>query len=277
MGKFATERAREFYAQTYDARVTDWPGEIDFYRELAAKAKLDGKAVLEVACGTGRVAIRLAQDGVRVIGLDISTSMLEVAREKSTGISNVRWVEGDMRSFELDEAFGLVIIPGHALQNINTPEDQIASLRCIKRHLAFDGVLVVHLDHQNDKNLVWLGDLSAEKKGVFEEAGEVTNPKTGCLVRISRAWSYEPSTQTCSAVTVWEEIGSDGKVVDRWERGPIRLHCVFRFEMEHLLARAGFEVEAVYGDFLRRELEDDSSEMVWVARNRQEIALENGK
>ncbi len=44
------------------------------------------------------------------------------------------------------------------------------------------------------------------------------------------------------------------------------MHCAFRFEMEHLLARAGFEIEALYGDFLRRPLTTESSEMVWVTR-----------
>ena len=44
------------------------------------------------------------------------------------------------------------------------------------------------------------------------------------------------------------------------------LHCVFRFEMEHLLARTGFEIQAVYGDFFKNALNDQSSEMIWVAR-----------
>jgi len=47
------------------------------------------------------------------------------------------------------------------------------------------------------------------------------------------------------------------------------LHCVFRFEMEHLLARAGFEVEALHGDFFRQELQDNSPDMIWAARLRQ--------
>ena len=169
MSKFATERAREFYAQTYDASVPDWPGEIDFYREMVAKP--EGGAVLEIACGTGRVAIRLAQDGVEVVGLDLSPAMLEVAREKSAGMSNMRWVQGDMRSFELGEAFDLVIIPGHAFQNIITPEDQVACLACIKRHLNPGGTLVVHLDHQD---VSWLGDLMRDKGGVFETAEQVS-------------------------------------------------------------------------------------------------------
>ena len=253
----------EQVAQFYDPSMSDWPGEIDFYRELAAEATAHGQPVLEIACGTGRVSLQLAQAGARVVGIDLSAAMLDVARQKSTGIPNVRWVEGDMRSFELGEMFGLVIIPGHSFQHMLIPEDQIACLACIKRHLVPGGVLVVHLDHQD---LDWLGDLCTEKGGVFERAKEFTHPETGHLVRVSKAWSYERSTQTASMVTVWEEIGADGEVIDRWERGPIRLHCAFRFEMEHLLARAGFDVEAVYGDFYGELLKDESTEMIWVAR-----------
>jgi hypothetical protein len=97
---------------------------------------------------------------------------------------------------------------------------------------------------------------------------ELTHPRTGRRIRTRRAWSYERSTQTASLTTVWEEIGADGTVVVRWRRGPVPLHCVFRFEMEHLPARTGFEVTALYGDFLGEALTDGSAEMVWVAKNR---------
>ncbi len=102
--------------------------------------------------------------------------------------------------------------------------------------------------------------------GVFEEAEQFRHHETGRQVRTFRAWSYEPSTQTATVQTVWEEIDADGRGTDRWESGPIRIHCVFRFEIEHLLNLAGYDVEAVYGDFFRGELTDESEEMVWVAR-----------
>jgi SAM-dependent methyltransferase len=252
-------------AQLYDASVPDWPGEIDFYRELAAEAAASGETVLEVACGTGRVAVRLAQGGVRVVGVDISAAMLDVARAKSAGIPHLRWVEGDMRAFKLDEKYGLAIMPGHPFQVLLTPEDQLACLMSIRQHLVPDGKLVVHLDYPQ---LGWLWDLSTKRSGIFEEAEEFTHPQTGSLVRTFRAWSYEPCTQTASSITRWEEISEDGSVISRWERGPIRLHCVFRFEMEHLLARAGLEIIALYGDFERGALQDDSEEMIFVARKR---------
>ncbi len=100
------ERGAQFYAETYDESVPDWPAEIDFYQEMAANAKRAGGSVLELACGTGRMAIRPAHSGASVVGLDLSQRMLEVARHKSVGLNNIRWVEGNMRSFQLDEVFG---------------------------------------------------------------------------------------------------------------------------------------------------------------------------
>jgi hypothetical protein len=105
----------------------------------------------------------------------------------------------------------------------------------------------------------WPGEIA------FDPASEVEDPATGHRVRRARAWSYAPSTQTAVLLMRWEEIGPDGELVDRWQTGPIRLHCAFRFEVAHLLARTGFEVEALYGDFSWSELRDDSSEMIWVA------------
>jgi hypothetical protein len=168
-----------------------------------------------------------------------------------------------MRSFDLGETFALAIVPGHAFQHMVTEADQVACLDCIRRHLEPAGRLVLHLDHQD---FAWLGGLCTGQGGAFGPASEVVDPTTGHRVRTARAWSYERSTQTATLVMAWEEIGRDGEILDRWQTGPLRLHCAFRFEVAHLLARAGFQVEALYGDFSRGKLRDDSSETIWVAR-----------
>lgn len=241
-------------ADVYDVSVADWEGEIDFYRALVTKN--DAKSVLEIACGTGRITVRLAQDGLHVVGVDLSPAMLDVARAKN---SDVRWIEGDMRSFEAGEQFDLAIIPGHSFQFMLTPADQLAALACAKKHLNAGGRLVIHLDHQDMK---WLGEIHGE----FERAKDVTHPKTGHTIQTWRAWSYNRATQTASATMRRKELDAAGQVLDEWETGPVQLHCLFRFEMEHLLARAGFEIESLYGDFLRGELTSKSSEMIWVVR-----------
>ena len=126
--------------------------------------------------------------------------------------------------------------------------------------------MVVHLDHPE---VDWLGRLAGDQGGVFAESQRFTHPRTGREVCTLQAWWYEPATQTAISHKVWEELGPDGEVVARLDRGAIRLHVVHPFEMEHLLARAGFGIAALYGDFSGQAFGDGSSEMVWVARREE--------
>lgn len=154
----------QLYAQLYDLSVPDWSGEIAFYQELVVPTQAKGQAVLELACGTGCVALQLAQTGVPVTGLDLSPELLIIAQQKSRYLPHAQWVQGNMRDFDLGQTFGLVIIPGHLFQFMLTPADQVMCLENIKRHLTSEGVLVVHLDHQA---VDWLGDLLRHEKGLF--------------------------------------------------------------------------------------------------------------
>jgi hypothetical protein len=85
-------------------------------------------------------------------------------------------------------------------------------------------------------------------------------------MRLRRVWSYAQATQIAAAVTEWEQLDPAGDVIARWQRGPIPLHSVTRFEMEHLFGRAGYAVEALYGDFFGSEFQDGSESMIWVLR-----------
>ena len=170
---------------------------------------------------------------------------------------------GDMRSFNLNQKFGYVIIPGHSFQFMVTSEEQVECLEHIKHHLIESGVLIIHLDHQD---FGWLAGLLDQKEPVYDEGSKVTHPETGKIYRKSSAWSFEPATQTATARTKWEELNQTNDVIQTWEMAPKKLHCVFRFEMEHLLIRAGFIIEAVYGDFYKHPLTDNSGEMIWLAR-----------
>ncbi|MCH9038335.1 MAG: class I SAM-dependent methyltransferase, partial [Chloroflexi bacterium] len=101
----------------YDHYTLGLAGDTRFYVEEARKST--GR-VLELACGTGRITIPLAQAGINVVGVDLSPSMLAIARKKVAELSEedakrVSLVEGDMRSFYVDtpggERFGLAMIP----------------------------------------------------------------------------------------------------------------------------------------------------------------------
>lgn len=258
--------AKELYAQLYDVRVLDWEGEVDFYRELIGNSLLKTYGVLEIACGTGRITMRLARNEIEITGLDISPELLEIAQQKSIGMPNVEWVLGDMRTFEIGKKFGFVISPGHSFQFMASPEDQVKCLEQIKSHLVPYGLAVLHIDFQD---FGWLAELLNQKEPIYKKSDILTHPTTDQKFRRSFAWAFEPATQTATVKTNWEEIDESGNVIQVLEMEPARLHCIFPFEMEHLLKRVGFSIEAVYGDFFKNKLTNKSEQMIWLAKNEE--------
>ena len=254
----------DFYdPEVYDARVGDQPGDIEFYKRLALDSHAAGQPVLELACGTGRVSIPIAREGVQLVGLDRSPEMLARAREKSAGLEVVRWVEGDMRRFELPERFGLVFIPFRSFLHLMTIDDQLSCLGCIREHLLPDGRLALNIFNPD---LVMMGQSLSVKRGLIERRGDrYRHPRTGRAVEIWETRAYHPASQEIVITWVDEELDDEETVVSCTYR-TLKLRYTYRFEMEHLLARAGFKIEALHGDFFGSAFDDSSSEMVWVAR-----------
>ena len=247
----------------YDARAQGVPGDVEFFVGLAKEAAAAGHPVLELATGTGRIAIPIARAGVRVVGLDLSGAMLAQAAEKSRDLKNARWVQGDMKAFDLPEKFGLVCIPFRSFQHLLTVADQIACLECIHRHLTPGGRLA--LDVFNPDIVVmgqWLG---AKLGGVQRRRDDYTSPKTDRVVKAWETRAYHTASQELEASFIDEELDDDGVVVSKVYRG-LWLRYLFRYEMEHLLVRCGFEIEDLFGDCNGAPFGDASPEMVFVAR-----------
>lgn len=251
-------------AQLYDQTMEDWPGELDFYLSLANELEGTAPRILEIGCGTGRIAIRLAQQGYLVTGLDNSESMLARARRKSQSVTNIRWVMADVQKFKLGEVYDLAIIPGHSFQFMVNPESQLECLAYIKSHLRLGSKLVVHVNHDD---LQWLAGLPYEPGKEFELVGEYVLPGSNHLLRHSQSWSYDRVSQTAVSVNLREELAADGNVVHSWKSQPAYLHCFFPDEIDHLVHRAGFDLETIYGDFYKQKLENNIPSIIPILRN----------
>src|ERR1700754_4911824 len=134
-------------ADYYDTSplVSNRKQDLAFYLEQAAASR---GPVLELGCGTGRIAIPIAESGVSVTGLDISKKMLERAEQKRTSLAPerrdlLRLIHGDMTSFDLHEQFPLITIPFRPFQHLLSVEAQLNCLTCARRHLAKGGRLVM--------------------------------------------------------------------------------------------------------------------------------------
>lgn len=255
----------EEVAARYEVAVPLQDGEVEFYLELARDAALRGLDTLEVACGNGRVAVPLAREGVSLTGIDISPDMLAYARKKSEGLDNVRWLERDMRAFDLGQQFGLVFIAIGTFQLLLEVEDQLACLRCVREHLAPEGRFAFEVE---SPNIVAMAEWLTTKRGTLfrNPSRDHQDPKTGRLVQSSGTIDYHPSRQEHVSSGFNEELDEAGVVVRRQYGKPMTLRYFHRYEMEHLLARAGFVVEAMYGDLRKNPYRGNSPDMIWVAK-----------
>ena len=236
--------------------------DVGFYVGLAKESE---GPVLELGCGTGRILIPTARSGIEIAGLDASSGMLEAcARRLEAEPSEVRSRVGlhhaDMRDFELGRRFRLVTIPFRPFQHLVTVADQLACLATIRRHLAADGRLVFDVFNPSIHNLAKPAD-GAET----DEEPPFTLADGRTVVRRHRMLERDLITQVNKGELVYYVTHADG----RQERlvHAFQMRCIFRFEAEHLLARAGFTVEAVYSDFDRSAYGSRyPGELIFVAR-----------
>ena len=235
--------------------------DIPFYVQLARESAVQGLPVLELGCGTGRVTLPIAAARVDVTGLDASAAMLAVARAKATDPGNPVWVEGDMANFRLDRAFGLVIIPFRSFLLLLTVEQQLSCLRCIREHLVAGGRLALNFFNPD---LLIMAQRLARKRSAFQRVAE-DGPAQGGNTRRWEKTAYHTGSQSLDWTQRWDQLANTGAVIARVERN-LRMRYIFRYEMEHLLARVGLTVEALYGWFDGRPFDDASSEMIWLAR-----------
>ena len=121
----------------HDVECGGYEADLALWEELVGLA---ADPVLELGCGTGRVALHLARRGHRVVGLDSDPELLEALRERA-GELPVRAVAADARDFELGEEVGLALAPMQLLQLLATPAERIACMVAVARHLPPGGLL----------------------------------------------------------------------------------------------------------------------------------------
>jgi SAM-dependent methyltransferase len=250
--------------ETYDARAALETlvvrGDVDFFLEEAGKRN---GPVLDLGAGTGRVAWPLAEAGFKTVGLEFSGPMVERARAKAERASKrarerIRFVQGDMRDFDLGTSFALAVIPFRSFQCLLTPADQQAALDCIRRHLESGGELVIDLF---DPRYDWChpGGLCEGEPFEIPLAGSENRLR----VRMGNR-TTDPLAQTLSEHWTFSEIDPKGGVA-REETEILRLRWTHRQEARYLFERQGYRIEAEYSDF-RRSPPAYAAEQVWVLR-----------
>ena len=249
----------------YDRQDSSDTG-VAFYASLARET---GGPVLEIACGTGRVAIPIARQGFAVTGLDVVPGMLEVARSKAAGLP-ISWIEGDARAFDLGERFRLVFLTGNAFQLFLTNADQEALLRQVRAHLHDEGLFAFET-----RNPRWRTreDRDEDRDGLFvdletraeEEARPSFTDAEGREVRESRTQVYDHVAQVLhwTSYRRWHDGSEERTKITR-----IALRYTFPQELAALLHYNGFTIVRQYGDWNLEPLTAASRSIIAVCRKR---------
>jgi SAM-dependent methyltransferase len=235
--------------EDYDLEYGAYEPEGPFYETVAART---GGPILDVACGTGRIAIPLARKGYAVTGIDLTPAMLAHARRKSDGLA-IDWHLADCRSFALDRRFALAVMSGNAFQACLADADQAALFAAVHRHLAPGGHFA--FETRNPRRADLYGNETESFWHSFVD-------RLGRNIDVSLIEHYDParSVLTCRVIRRVHGEAGDPRVTT------IRIRYTAPDEINRRLADAGFAVAEQHGDFDRSALTADSPSIVTVAR-----------
>jgi SAM-dependent methyltransferase len=231
-------------AALYDQEFATRTKEIPFY---VRQARRIGGPVLEVACGTGRLTLPIAAEGIPITGVDVSPAMLARAREKSADID---WQLQDARSMELGRRFALVFMATNALQHLHDVDEVLTFLDRARTHLKPDGSLILDVFHPSVEKLARvLGSPRHHKRFSLAD---------GRLIDVTSDSEYLRESQILHFVLTYRH---EGKVVHTKD---VRLRCFFPNEMIALCRLGGFRVKERFGDYDERPFDDNSPQQILV-------------
>lgn len=220
-----------------------WTGDRSYCLNLARGSG----TVLDLGCGTGNLAIRIAGDhGADVTGVDPAGPMLALARAKR-GAGAVRWVQADARELDLGRSFDLIVMTGHAFQVFLTGADRAACLATIARHLAPGGRFI--LDSRNPAMREWLDWAPDPSRRWFDD------PLSGRV----EAWNTAHFDPTRDVVTYETHYRlADGRHLDALSRIAFPDHA----SLVRQIAEAGLRVDRWMGDWQGGPLHDACPEFI---------------
>jgi len=233
--------------------------DIPFYIEYAKKQQGE---ILELGCGTGRVALALACEGFRVTGLDLSRQMLDIFREKLISkpklADRITLVHGNMAEFNFNRKFSMVIAPFRAFQALTDDKDIDNSLIFIRKHLTDNGIFIVNVFDSSPERMT-------EQAWCYSETiqWERFDEKTGNIV-VKKHWGDKIDTVNRIiyphfAFEVKTPDGKTERIVD-----DLSLKYYFKDQLRDVIEKAGMEIIEEYSWYDKTPL--GGREIIFVCR-----------
>jgi ubiquinone/menaquinone biosynthesis C-methylase UbiE len=245
----------DLIAPFYDIEHAQFGEDVDMYRNYAEAC---GGNILELACGSGRVLLPLAEDGFTLTGVDTSGQMLELARQrlKQAGVAErCKLVQQDMGSLQLDETFRLAFIALGSFGHITERREQQKVLAVIRGQLSRGGMCIIDISNTDARYLEGLS-------GQMLHQGTWRRDDGTFLTHLMSPTSS--ADRHLLELTHFYDRHKQGENVTRTVVTTY-LYLFERSEMELMLEQAGFVVKDVYGDYELTPYQLDSPRMICVA------------
>lgn len=244
--------ALAYYADgaRYDAEYVHVRYDVPYYASIAAESAADSSGrVLELACGTGRLTIPMAEAGARVLGIDVVPAMIAEARRKRARLpagdqGRLEFAVGDMRTLSLKERFPTVILGFNTLMHMVEDEDLEALLGTVHTHLEDGGMF--HFDLHTP-----FPPSPGEPEGAAtrSEPIEVIDPGTRSRYLVSDSNTYDARTQINTMSFHYQRVDALGQPLGPETVHDLRLRVFFPRELDRWLHLAGFTVVGDWDDF----------------------------
>jgi ubiquinone/menaquinone biosynthesis C-methylase UbiE len=242
-------------AELYDACVqVDF--DVPFFLAEATRTK---GTVLELMSGSGRVSLPLIQAGVPLTCVDLSEGLLAVLRRKldTLGLSAELHLL-DVRELALSRQFELIFIPFHSFPEVTNVEDEQRVLERVADHLSNTGRFIctlhnppVRLRAADQPYGLWL------KRPLPNRQGQVL---------LWGSQHYEPEREIMT-VTEFFEVYDQANMMQARHLVELNFRLLTRVQFESMATKAGFRVEALYGDYSHAAFDESSSPfMIWILR-----------
>ena len=260
-GKILASNSNNHFAMKNDTHYDDPAIYDQFYGPLKSlpdwfHLELEGKEeILELACGTGRLAIPISENRDRsVTGLDISENMLNLAKCKAAERKvNIDWVVGDIRQFDLNNQFDAILLLFNSISHLHRRSDFEDCMACVKNHLRNDGIFVISA-------FVPAVSFLNRDPEVRTHFSEITDPQTGKPVQVTESYRYNPSTQV-SHITHFH--GDSDCVL-----GELNMKMYFPQELDALLEYNELNIEKKFGSWNGDGFDSASIEQIVFCRKK---------
>ncbi len=238
----------------YDAHHINYDCDLQFYTKYALNSN---GPILELACGTGRLTIPIAQKGLDVTGLDISEEMLKQARMKTKKLGlNIEFIHADCRNFNLGKKFSLIYYPFNSIAHLTKTSDIEACFSCVKHHITDDGIFIV--DHFNP-----CLDILNRNPNEVREATRYPDPYSSEEVVITETLKYDKATQL-SHIKWFYKVHTEGEFVHEF-----CMRVFFPQEFDALMKYNSFDIINKFGDFVESPFQSDSPKQIMVCRKKK--------